>query len=59
MDDDVSMLRGKHQIVVGGQWVQNQLNISNAYESNGTLTFDGRYGLNGRNGGLQRYGQLQ
>ena len=29
-DDDVTMLRGKHQIVFGGQWVQNQLNISNA-----------------------------
>ena len=49
-DDDVTMLRGKHQIVFGGQWVWNQLNISNAYESNGTFTFDGRYGLNGPNG---------
>jgi hypothetical protein len=49
-DDDITMLRGKHQIVFGGQWVQNQLNISNAYESNGTFTFDGRYGLNGPNG---------
>jgi hypothetical protein len=51
VDDDVTMLRGKHQIVFGGQWVQNQLNISNAYQSNGTFTFDGRYSLNGRNGG--------
>lgn len=51
VDDDVTMLRGKHQFVFGGQWVQNQLNISNAYESNGTFTFDGRYGLHGPNGG--------
>jgi len=50
-DDDITMLRGKHQIVFGGQWVQNQLNIGNIYESNGTFTFDGRYGLAGPNGG--------
>jgi hypothetical protein len=51
IDDDITMMRGKHQLVFGGQWVQNQLNISNAYESNGTFTFDGRYSLNGPNGG--------
>jgi hypothetical protein len=50
-DDDVTMMRGKHQIVFGGQWVQNQLNISNAYESNGTFTFNGTYSGNGPNGG--------
>ena len=50
-DDDVTMLRGKHQFVLGGQWVQNQLNISNNYETNGTFTFDGRYSANGPNGG--------
>lgn len=50
-DDDITMLRGRHQIVFGGQWVQNQLNIGNIYESNGTFTFDGRYGANGPNGG--------
>ena len=47
-------MRGKHQIVFGGEWVQNQLNISNAYESNGIFTFSGIYsasGPNGRNGG--------
>src|SRR5271155_1225508 len=31
--DDVTMLRGKHQINFGGGWIQNQLNISNAYEA--------------------------
>jgi hypothetical protein len=49
--DDVTMLRGKHQFVFGGSWVQNQLNISNAYESNGTFTFTGTYSGNGPNGG--------
>ncbi len=50
-DDDVTMIHGKHQFVFGGQWVQNQLNISNAYESNGTFTFTGVYSGNGPNGG--------
>ena len=51
ISDDVTLLRGKNQIVFGGEWVQNQLNISNNYESNGTFTFDGRYSANGPNGG--------
>ncbi len=50
-DDDITMLRGKHQFVFGGQWVQNQLNISNAYESNGTFTFTGVFSGSGPNGG--------
>lgn len=49
--DDVTMLRGKNQFVFGGQWVQNQLNIGNAYESNGIFTFGGNYSANGPNGG--------
>jgi hypothetical protein len=49
--DDVTMLRGRHQIVFGGEWIQNQLNISNQFQSNGNFTFDGRYSLNGPNGG--------
>jgi hypothetical protein len=49
--DDITMLSGKHQFVFGGSWVQNQLNISNAYESNGTFTFTGTYSGNGPNGG--------
>ncbi len=39
LDDDVTWVRGKHQIAFGGEWVQNQLNIGNAYESNGIFTF--------------------
>jgi hypothetical protein len=51
VSDDVTMLRGRHQLVFGGEWIQNQLNISNQFQSNGTFTFDGRYSLNGPNGG--------
>jgi len=50
-DNDVTLLRGRHQLIIGGEWVQNQLNISNAYESNGTFTFGGVYSANGPNGG--------
>ena len=48
VSDDITMLRGKHQLVIGGEWVQNQLNISNAYQSNGNFGFDGRYSANGQ-----------
>ena len=51
LSDDVTMLRGRHQLVFGGEWIQNQLNISNQFQSNGTFTFDGRYSLNGPKGG--------
>jgi len=51
IDDDVTLLLGKHQVVFGGSFTRNQLNISNAYESNGNLAFDGRYSLNGPGGG--------
>jgi len=41
--DDVTMIRGKHQIVFGGEYVRNQLNIVGAYQSNGVFTFSGIY----------------
>jgi len=50
-EDDVTMMLGKHQLVFGGEYARNQLNIANAYETNGNFTFDGRYSLNGPNGG--------
>ncbi len=49
--DDVTWVKGKHQIAFGGEWVQNQLNIGNAYESNGIFTFNGEYSANGPKGG--------
>jgi len=50
-DDDVTLVRGKHQIVFGGEFVRNQLNISNAFEGNGVFTFSGVYSANGPAGG--------
>ena len=50
IDDDVTMIRGKHQILFGGEWVQNQLNIANAYETNGVFTFASSYSAYGPSG---------
>jgi hypothetical protein len=49
--DDVTWVRGKHQLMFGGEWVQNQLNIGNAYETNGVFTFNGQYSGSGPKGG--------
>ena len=43
LDDDVTWVHGKHQIMFGGEWVQNQLNIGNQYETNGVFTFNGNF----------------
>jgi hypothetical protein len=50
-DDDVTWIKGKHQMALGGEWVQNELNILNSYEANGTFTFNGTYSGSGPNGG--------
>jgi hypothetical protein len=50
-DDDVTWVRGKHQITFGGEWVQNELNIGNVYEGIGIFTFNGEYSGNGPAGG--------
>ncbi len=39
IDDDLTWLHGKHQFVFGGEYVRNQLNISNAFLSNGQFGF--------------------
>jgi hypothetical protein len=49
--DDVTWVRGRHQIGFGGEWVQNQLNIGNVYESNGIFEFGGTYSGSGPKGG--------
>ena len=51
IDDDVTWVKGRHQIAFGGEWVQNQLNIYNAYEGNGIFTFNGEYSASGPAGG--------
>ncbi len=53
VEDDFTFIRGKHQFVFGGEIVHNQLNISNAYETNGVFTFGGNYSINGPNGGTK------
>jgi hypothetical protein len=52
-NDDLTIVRGKHQFVFGGEFVWNQLNISNAYESNGIFTFNGTFSGSGPNGGTK------
>jgi hypothetical protein len=57
IDDDVTMIRGRHQFLFGGEWVQNQLNIGNAYESNGIFSFStafSSYGPSGNQGSLPK-----
>ena len=51
VDDEITWVRSRHQLVFGGEWVQNELNIGNAYESNGIFTFNGQYSGSGPNGG--------
>lgn len=48
--DDVSMTRGKHQVVFGGEYVRNQLNINTASSANGSYTFSGIYSQFGPTG---------
>jgi len=51
VQDDMTWVHGKHQLAFGGEWVQNELNIGNSYEANGTFTFNGEYSGSGPNGG--------
>src|SRR6266702_1540658 len=48
--DDLTLVRGKHQFMIGGEFIRNQLNISNGYQSNGNGSFNGLYGANGPTG---------
>jgi hypothetical protein len=50
VSDDVTWIRGKHQIAFGGQFLRNQLNVNNGYESNGDFTFNGNYSAVGKAG---------
>ena len=49
--DDLTLVRGKHQIVIGGEYVQNELNLNNGYEGNGIFSFNCAYSGNGPAGG--------
>jgi hypothetical protein len=39
--EDVDMMRGRHHISFGGEWLHYQFNYANVYESNGALSFNG------------------
>ena len=39
--EDLDMMRGRHHISFGGEWLHYQFNYANIYQSNGAVTFDG------------------
>ena len=41
--DDVTWVRGKHQIGVGGEFVRSEFNENNVYQGNGQFSFSGVY----------------
>jgi hypothetical protein len=49
--DDLTYIKGQHQLVFGGEYVRVQFNEIAAYESNGVFTFNGQYSGSGPNGG--------
>lgn len=49
--DEITLVRGHHSIVVGGEFVRNQLNFRSGYNSNGNFSTTGNYSGSGPNGG--------
>jgi Carboxypeptidase regulatory-like domain/TonB dependent receptor-like, beta-barrel len=47
ISDDVNLVRGKHQILFGGEYARSQFNASNHYEENGAFTFSGVFSQTG------------
>ena len=45
--DDVNLIRGRHQIIFGGEFARSQFNASNHYEMNGAFTFSGDFSQRG------------
>ncbi|MGH9470369.1 MAG: carboxypeptidase regulatory-like domain-containing protein, partial [Terriglobia bacterium] len=41
--DDVDMMRGRHHLSFGVDWIHNQLNSSNVHLANGSYTFNGQF----------------
>lgn len=50
LSDDVNMVRGKHQMVFGGEYLYNQLDIDTSASGNGVFTFSGVYSEHGPTG---------
>jgi hypothetical protein len=49
--DEITLVRGHHNIVIGGEFVRNQLNFRSGYNSNGNFSTTGNYSGSGPNGG--------
>lgn len=47
ISDDLNWVRGKHQIVFGGEYARSEFNASNHYEENGAFTFTGVFSQTG------------
>ena len=47
ISDDVNLVRGKHQILFGGEYARSEFNASNHYEENGAFTFSGVFSQSG------------
>jgi hypothetical protein len=47
ISDDVNLVRGRHQIIFGGEYARSQFNASNHYEMNGAFTFSGDFSQTG------------
>jgi hypothetical protein len=45
--DDANKVIGKHQLVFGGEYIRAQLNVNNAFSSNGTFNFSNVFSQKG------------
>ncbi len=50
--DEITLLRGHHSIIVGGEFVRNQLNFRSGFNSNGNFATTGNYSGSGPSGSL-------
>ena len=51
VSDEITLVRGPHNLVIGGEFVRNQLNFRSGYNSNGNFSTTGNYSGSGPNGG--------
>ncbi len=49
--DELTLVRGHHNIIVGSEFVRNQLNFRSGFNSNGNFSSSGVYSGSGPNGG--------
>ena len=49
--DDVDIIKGRHQMAFGVNFIRDQMNVINGFQQNGSYTANGQF-TNGRPGGL-------